>query len=375
MIPNADEVRRSRVQDARSRISAVRASHGDRPLVISSVGAVAWATGGLSIPIDRAAVIDPVWLVAREGATTLVVNSVEVERLSREYDLDDLGFTLVAAPWYEPRGHADAVERLVGAPLAECLTDSDEGIDVSDDLVRARLSLGAAEVTIVSELGRRAATAVEAAARAWHPGVSTDYDVAAAVQGGLESSGADAVCLIVGGDDRVRSFRHPLAVGEVVEDLLMVVVVARFQGLHVALTRMAATRVDPVLEADLAKCDEVAAAVGAALHVGSTWRDVYAALGDGYRRVGAPQAWREHYQGGPIGYAQREFELAPGAESSPWWSAPVGDSTAVAFNPSLAGGAKIEDTYLVVDGAPKRVTEGEWPRGDGPWAGAGVWLR
>lgn len=363
------------MQHARTKISTLRTGHDDRALVLSSVGAVAWATGGVSIPIDRAAAFDPVWVVARGGSTTLVVNSVEVERLSREYDLGDLGFDFVAAPWYEPRGHADAVERLVGAPLSDCLTDSVEGIDVSEDLVRARLDLGTAEVTVVSELGRRATAAVEAAARAWRPGVSTDLDVAAHLQAGLESSGADAVCLIVGGDDRVRSFRHPLAVGQVVEELLMVVVVARFQGLHVALTRLAATRTDPAVEAGLAKCDEVAASVGSALRVGATWGDAYTALGDGYRRAGSPEAWREHYQGGPIGYAQREFELAPGSSSSPWWTTPVGESTAVAFNPSLAGGAKIEDTYLVVDGAPLRLTEGEWPRGDGPWSGARVWLR
>ena len=51
--------------------------------------------------------------------------------------------------------------------------------------------------------------------------------------------------------------------------------------------------------------------------------------------------------------AQREFELAPTSAGSEWWTVPVEANSAVAFNPSLAGGAKIEDTYLVGDGSPR----------------------
>lgn len=361
---------------ARSRVAEVLARHDGRPLVLTSVATVAWATGGLSIPIDRVAGTDPVWVVVRDGSTTLVVNSVEVNRLTREYDLHALGFDLVAAPWHETRGHVDAVEALVGSPWSSCLSDAGGEHDVAGELTGARLSLCDAEVSVMAALGDAATRAVEGAARAWRPHESTDYEVAASVQADLEHVGADAVCLIVGGDDRVRSFRHPVGVGRVVDDLLMVVVVARYQGLHVALTRLAATRPDERLDADLTRCGEVAALIGATLSAGGTWGGAYAALGDGYRRIGSPDAWREHYQGGPIGYAQREFELAPTSADSPWWTVPVEANTAVAFNPSLAGGAKIEDTYLVGDGSPRRLTDSStWPRGEGPWAGAGVWVR
>ena len=52
--------------------------------------------------------------------------------------------------------------------------------------------------------------------------------------------------LIVGGDDRVRRFRHPMAAGVPVRRLAMAVVVARRGGLHAAATRFAsAGPVDP----------------------------------------------------------------------------------------------------------------------------------
>jgi Xaa-Pro dipeptidase len=312
--------------------------------------------------------------VVRDTGTTLVVNSVEVERIRAENDLDGLGVDVVEAPWYESRGSRDAVERVVGAPLNTCLTEDDE--EVAFDLTSARLALGDAEIAILTALAVAATDAVEGAVRAWRPGVSTDRDVAAEVVAGLERAGADAVCLIVGGDDRVREYRHPLAVGATVDELLMVVVVARCQGLHVALTRTAATRADPKLEWLMARCDDVHRSVSEMTRPGATWGEVYGALGDAYLRIGSPDAWREHYQGGPIGYAQREFELVPTSTSSPWWGVPLERSTAVAFNPSLTGGAKIEDTYLVDDSGPRLVTDsGSWPRRDGPRSGAALWVR
>jgi Xaa-Pro dipeptidase len=376
VIPNTPALQQARVAHARAGLAALRERHDGRPLVLSSVGAVAWATGGLSSPIDRVAPSDPVWVVVDDDAVTLIVSSVEVERLESELDRRNFDARVVSAPWYEPGAHRAAVELLLGARAATCLSEGTLGTDVSEDLTAARLSLGAAEREVLAALAAAATTAVEAAAHSWRPGVTTDFDAAAEVSAGLERVGADAVCLIVGGDDRVRRFRHPLATGIRVDDLLMIVVVARSQGLHVALTRIAATHVDARLDDDLARCDEVHHAILAAAHVGATWGDVYATVGDAYSKVGAPQAWRGHFQGGPIGYAQREFELSPESSASPWWDVRIDESTAMAWNPSLAGGAKIEDTYVVESTGPILLTDsGAWPRRDGPGSAAALWVQ
>jgi hypothetical protein len=108
-------------------------------LVLSSVGSVAWATGGLSIPIDRVASIDPIWVVVDDDATTLVASSVETPRLRAEYELDDLGFSIESAPWHEPDAHERVIERLTGQSLKDCLGESVEcGVNVVADLVTAR---------------------------------------------------------------------------------------------------------------------------------------------------------------------------------------------------------------------------------------------
>ena len=98
---------------------------------------------------------------------------------------------------------------------------------------------------------------------------------------------------------------------------------------------------------------------------GRTFGELYRSLDEAYRETGHPNAWEGHYQGGPIGYGQREFELAPCQTSSPWWSVPITTGTALALNPSLPGGAKDEDTFLVTDdGLELITTTHDWPAAD-----------
>jgi Xaa-Pro dipeptidase len=79
----------------------------------------------------------------------------------------------------------------------------------------------------------------------------------------------------------------------------------------------------------------------------ATYGAALEALAAGYAAAGADGEWKRHYQGGPIGFAQREFEIAPRQTSSRWYSQPIEAWHAIAWNPSLPGGAKAEDTYLV----------------------------
>lgn len=370
MIPNTKDVRLRRVLHARARLAEVSAQLGGRSLVLSSTAAVAWATGAISTPIDRVAPSDPVWVVFREGEMLLVASSVEIDRLAGDYPLEELGFSLGSAPWYEEDAHRRRVTQMVGA---DCATDVPGlGVDATFELTRARLGLCSAEIEVLTGLARVAADAVEGAVGRWRPGDMTDREIAAGVQRHLEIYGADAVCLIVGGDDRLRRFRHPIMCGDVPRRDLMVVVVARSLGLHVALTRLASVD-DAVTRELMEQCEIVNDHIRGATRVGATWGDVYAAMATGYRVVGQPDAWREHFQGGPIGYGQREFELSPASVESPWWKEPIPVGCATAFNPSLSGGAKIEDTFVVGTDSLRCVTQTpRWPRLKGTTSGTAV---
>ena len=141
----------------------------------------------------------------------------------------------------------------------------------------------------------------------------------------------------------------------------MAVVVARRGGLHVAATRIAVTNADDPIVELTDRLEPVHRAVLNSSRPGHSWGDAIEALAKGYENIGEAGAWREHFQGGPIAFEQREFELAPPLTDSPYWNLECSLNTALAWNPSLRGGAKIEETYLVgTDGFEMITNSGEW---------------
>src|SRR5690348_5206401 len=184
-------------------------------LVLTGPGPVSWLTGGLPPPVDRSAATDLVWAVISGESATLITTEVEADRIAEEYRPGEHGFTaLVAVPWYDPDAFVRAAADVAGAPASALASDGHPafGPDSSDDLTTLRLALSGPEQDDLRALGADAATALEQALTSWSPG-ERDTDIQARVAAALEARGADAPVLIVGGDDRVRRYRHPMAAG------------------------------------------------------------------------------------------------------------------------------------------------------------------
>jgi Xaa-Pro dipeptidase len=362
VVPNRQNRIGERCDAARPRVAALRAHFDERAMVLSTPGSVNWITGGLSDPVDITARVDPAWAVDSTNGRALITSEIEAPRLLGDFDLDALGWEIIGVPWFDADAPLRAASSFCGVAPEELLSESDAfGTNVSTAIVLERMVLSAPEHDDLRSLGRVAASALESGLDSWRPGESTDFEIASVVSRELERHGAKAVCLIVGGDDRLRSVRHPLAIGAVIHDAVMAVVVARRGGLHVAATRTAVTNpADPIIELT-DRLELVHHTVLNSSIPGNSWGDAVEALAKGYENIGAPGAWREHFQGGPIAFEQREFELAPPQSDSPFWNVAVQAGAAVAWNPSLHGGAKIEETYLVGSDGFERITDsGEW---------------
>ncbi|HEX9033382.1 MAG TPA: M24 family metallopeptidase [Streptosporangiaceae bacterium] len=337
--------------------------------VLTGPAAVAWACGGVAPPVDRTAAVDLVWAVITTEGAWLITTNVEADRIRQEYDPAAHGFSdLAEVPWYTPGDFAAVAVDLAGAPAARLASDGHPafGLDYSDELISLRLALSPAEADDLSDLGADAAAALQDSLAQWQPG-ERDLDIQARCAAAIEARGADAPVLIVGGDDRLVRYRHPMAIGAPVRRLAMAVVVARRGGLHVALTRFATSApLDPGYAALRARVLAIEDAVLGACVPGASYGSALDALASGYATAGAIKGWTGHYQGGPVGFAQREFEIAPGQTASRWYREPVMAGHAVAWNPSLPGGAKAEDTYLITaSGQLSRVTGAPgWPVDD-----------
>jgi antitoxin VapB len=141
-------------------------------------------------------------------------------------------------------------------------------------------------------------------------------------------------------------------------DALAVVVGVR-GGLNVACSRtVCAGEPDPELAArHLAAC-AVETAMITATRPGQTWQDAFAAGQAAYRAAGFDGEWREHVQGGPIGYLSREFDVVPGTAGA---AETIAAGTAFAWNPTVRG-AKSEDTFIAGgNGAVAITNTADWP--------------
>ncbi len=348
----------SRIDEVDSKLALLRGlleRRGLDAVVLSGADSVAWLTGGVTNRIEPGNPSSPLWLVVTRDSAAAVTTNVERPRLEVEAGL---GMELHEAPWFEPGGLERKAAELAGS-------DRVGGAELDDDLIALRLALLPAERERLAALAVDAAAALEDALRAWEPG-ERDFDVQARVASNLERVGAFGACLIVGGDTRVEQFRHPLAAGEAMSRLVMAVVVAERHGLHAAATRFAcagglADGVRRARESALA----VERAMLEACAAGTTYGEALEALARAYAGSGNPGAWREHYQGGPVGYRQREFEIVPAQTESRWYDTAIEESHALAWNPSIAGGGKVEDTYLVEPTGLRRLTDtGSWPLED-----------
>ena len=295
----------------------------------------------------------------------MVTTEVEQARILDEYDPTSHGFTeLMAVPWWRPEAFVAAAEDLAGASAKALASDRHPafGKDVSQDLIALRLALSDPEQDDLRSLGSDAADALQSALRGWTPG-ERDLDVQARAASQLESRGADTPVLIVGGDERLLKYRHPMATGTPMHRLAMAVVVARRGGLHAAATRFAsAGAIDPDVVSSRRRVLRIDSDILAVCRPGNTYGDALVALDAAYEREGASGGWAGHYQGGPIGFAQREFEVSPEQTDSPWYSLSMRAGHAVAWNPSLPGGAKVEDTYLITEEGLERLTDAsDWP--------------
>ena len=358
----------SALAEVAAKLAQVRgklAELGTPAIVLTTTGAVAWLTAGLVNRIEAGSTASAMWVVVTVDDATAVTTNVERGRIEAEHGLAERGLRLEEVEWFAgEEGFVRAACDLAGAPAAELASDGNRafGLDADHELAAMRLALLPAERARLASLGRAAAGALEASLRAWQPG-ERDLDLQARAAGELERAGAFGACLIVGGDDRVERFRHPLAIGAPVRHLVMAVVVAERGGLHAAATRMAcAGGLSDGVRAACSSALEIESRMLAAGRVGASYGEVMAVCDRAYAEAGHPGAWREHYQGGPIAYRQREFEVVPSQTSNPWFRQRIEPGHAVAWNPSVAGGGKTEDTFLIDDEGVHCMTDtGEWP--------------
>ena len=290
----------------------------------------------------------------------MLANAIEMPRLLAE-ELEGLDYEPIEYPWTDDQDPARAVargakrarrERHARRRLAAARTSG-----CSRRRCRARASLLTdGDIARYRALGRDAGLMLGNVCRALTPG-DDERDIARAIMDGAAGLRARPIVTLVGSDERLRRFRHPVPTASPWR-----------AGGHVSRSAPSATgwscrcRASSSAGApgDLdARTRATAHGLRPPARRDASGRDrraqLYAVAADAYADAGFPGEELKHHQGGAIGYRAREWVAHPNSQES------VQARQAFAWNPTITG-TKVEDTALVIDDRLEMLTTTpDWP--------------
>jgi Xaa-Pro aminopeptidase len=331
--PSTSIVSSAEAEAKRERALEAVAASGAEALVASGPPTVRWLLCGRGRPVDAAAPESTYAVVVHEGGGYVLHPDIETSRVSAEERFEELGCEVVPYPWHE--GRAPVVDEVLAGRRG--ITDA----AVESALAPSRYSLTESERERYRLAAGDAADAVRKMLAELEPHQS-EVEAAARLAFHARARGLFPSVVLVAGAERQGVHRHPLPTGEPLGRHALLAVTAERDGLYVSLTRLVSFGPPP---RELVELVAAAAAVDAAMLTasrgGAPLGDVFTAAADAYAARGFPGEWRRHHQGGIAGYRGREVFAVPREPT------PLPESCAVAWNPSIRGGAKSEDTALV----------------------------
>ena len=313
----------------------------------------AWYTGGLEPVIMLSSEQAEGALLITSEKSYVICNTIEYPRLRDEDKLSDKGFEFYVTPWYQ--GTPDLAKLVKGMRWASDWHLGNGELEIARDIARLRFQLVPEEVDRYRWLGLHAAKALEKAARSVSPGM-TEMEISGIISAEARKYGITPVLILVGVDERIFHFRHPIPTLKSLEKYAMLVICAKRWGLIASATRF--THFGP-LSPDLKRketaCAYVDAIYNSSTTVGARVSGIFNRAAQSYAEMGFPGEWQKHNQGGSAGYESRDYE------GNPTCSEIVLSEQAFAWNPSITG-IKSEDTMIVhKDGCEFLTVTDNWP--------------
>ena len=284
-------------------------------------------------------------LITRTGLRYYLTPNNEAPRLADE-EFTGLGYEAVIYPWYQ--NPVPLLRELAGDAALGSDIPIRHGKPVN--LAGLRAPLLSPEMDRFVTLGRQTADATASVLESLNPGI-TEEEMAARTAAALLERGITPTVLLMGVDDRIRKYKHSVPRSGRLERYGMVNLCARKWGLVCSITRF--IHFGPLPE-ELSDSFNAAARIHSELlhttRSGANSAELFAVARQAYASAGAPEEIELHHQGGPCGYAERDWLIQPQGQEA------VALPQAFAYNPSLRG-AKIEDTALVTDTEVEIVTD------------------
>ena len=321
-------------------------------IILAKNSNISWLTGGMENRIVFTSEEGAVKLIVLKDKILVLTNNIEAERVIKEEGLDKEDFQLVVNQWYE-RDLSDGLIRKYRLG-GDCYFP--EVNNLQKEIKQLRFSLLPGEIKRYRILGKETSKIVSKICKNIKPG-ETENEIRGRLAQNLWSKNINPHLILIGSDERIFAYRHPIPKDKKIRKYVMVVVCAERDGLIVNMTRFVHFGLLPrELKEKLYAVAKVDASFILNTKIGVKITDIFQNAIDTYREVGYPDEWKFHHQGGAAGYETRDYIAIPDSSHI------VQPNQAFAWNPSIEG-AKSEDTIIVNETENEIITDDpEWPK-------------
>lgn len=315
----------------------------------------AWLTGGASNAINSSVENGACFLFFRaDGKRFVLANNIEMMRLLTE-EISEKDFEPVEFAWQTEKSSGDFIfekAKTITNQTGEIVSDlflNPNFKAIEGKIAPLRFSLVKSEIERYRELGKDAGTAIGRIFERLETGI-TEIEIARKVKDVLAEFEIQSVVTLVGADDRIKKYRHPIPTANVWKKILLIAVCARRHGLIVNLSRIACAGAIPdELRSKTEAIARVSAKLMAATRTGKSGAELYKVAAETYEAEGFADEIDKHHQGGATGYKTREWLAHPASAET------VFSNQAFAWNPTVTG-TKAEETFIVSDGGVQVLT-------------------
>jgi Xaa-Pro dipeptidase len=315
-----------------------------------------WLTNGKRNYIVTSTELGVADIVVFRDTVYCVTTKMEFARL-REEELEGFNWKWVTPEWFE--GTEGVIGKLclgktMGLDVSPESIPDIRGRDISRELAELSYVLDSEEIERYRWLSNSVANVLEETCREIEPGM-TEFAIQALLISKSAGLGIQTPVLLVATDQRIYSYRHPIPTEKKLECYAMLVLCGEKGGLVTNATRFVHFgALSEELQRNRHALAEIDLTFNLATVPGVLIKDVFRQGIEAYDKWGHPEDWRYLHQGGPTGYASREFLATLDSTGV------VQCHQAFAWNPSVKG-LKSEDTLLVTEKGPEFLTHtGRW---------------
>lgn len=296
-------------------------SQNDIPaVVVRKQPNFSWLTGGGRGFIGLASEAACGSLVVTPSDAILVANSIECGRLVGE-ELPEKMFTYESVPWTEDGTIPAVFDRV-------CPNGYQEESQLGAFFAEERTRLCDEEIERFRQLGRDVDACMMEAARGVKP-LTSEFEMAGRLSAAMWAKGMEPITMLIAADDRSKRVRHYVPTDAKAQNGLICSICARRGGLVASATRTIAFHKG--FAEDYERLLEVEATAFNETAPGKSMGEIFQKICTAYDKIGMPEEWRRHHQGGLTGYLAREIR----ADKSTEHVVRIGE--AYAWNPSCEG--------------------------------------